>query len=379
MKIVELCAIDQTMDIFLDRLNKGLVKEGFKVTLVCSKGPFTEKLKSKGFNVVNIKIDRKISLVSNIKSIYRLYKLFKDEKIDIVHVHTPIASVLGRIAARFAKVKLIIYTSHGFYFHENMNSLKYKIFLNIEKYIGRFFTDLIFTQSKEDRLTAIKNNFLKKERIIYIGNGVDTKDKFNTKNIDLKKIYNLYKDFKINEKDIVITFIGRLVKEKGILDLLKAMKLITKKNIKLLVIGDIDQGSRDKETKDILIDKYKKDERIIFTGFREDIKDFLFLTDIFILPSYREGMPRSIIEAMAMECAVIATDIRGCREEVIDGKTGFLVNVNSPKEIKEKIIFLSENTYLLKAMKNRARVRAETHFNEEKIVKKQIDIIKSFL
>ena len=143
----------------------------------------------------------------------------------------------------------------------------------------------------------------------------------------------------------------------------------------MLVVGDIDQGCRDKETKNAVISKYKDNKSIIFTGFREDINNILYITDIFCLPSYREGMPRTIIEAMSMQCAVIATDIRGCREEVIDGETGLLVSPQSMYEMQNKIEILIKNRELLNSMKTAGRKRAEEYYDEKLVVNKQINII----
>lgn len=375
MKIIQLCAIDQTMKVFLNLLNKQLMDQGFDLVCVCSEGPYTEELKIEGFNIINIPIERKIKLFSNIKSIYRLYKLFKSQKPDILHVHTPIAAILGRVAARLAKVPIVIYTAHGFYFHDNMPRMKYILFLNIEKHMAKYFTDFIFTQSEEDRLTAIKNDFIDERKIECIGNGIDVFGKFNPENVNHLEVKKLYEELNLSEENIIITFIGRLVKEKGIMELLEAFCNISDEKIKLLVVGDIDQGCRDEKTKNLITNKYKDNQNIIFTGFREDIYNILYITDIFCLPSYREGMPRTIIEAMSMECAVIATDIRGCREEIIDGGTGFLVNPQSIYDIENKIEILIKNQELLNSMKTKGRKRAEEYYDEKQVVNKQINII----
>lgn len=376
MKIVELCAIDQTMKIFLKELCKGLEQEGFEVICVCSKGPYTEELQSEGLNIVNIQIERKINLYSNTKSIYKLFRFFKNERPHILHVHTPLASIMARIAGKLVKVPVVVYTAHGFYFHENMPALKYKLMLNLEKYMAKYFTDFIFTQSEEDRATAVSNDFLEESKILCIGNGVDLYGKFNPHNVNLAEIESLYEELKLTKEDTIITFIGRLVGEKGIVELIEAFCSINNDgSIKLLIVGDADQGCRDTKTKNMIISRYKYSKNIIFMGFREDINSILYATDIFCLPSYREGMPRTIIEAMAMECAVIATDIRGCREEVADGETGFLIKPKSASEIKNRLEILIKDKKLLGSMKAEGRRRAEKYFDEKKIVNKQIDII----
>ena len=124
---------------------------------------------------------------------------------------------------------------------------------------------------------------------------------------------------------------------------------------------------------------YKNNKNIIFTGKRDDINNLLYITDIFCLPSYREGMPRSIIEAMASECAIIATDIRGSREEVVEGKTGFLVPLQSPNIIKEKIELLINDSETLNKMKINGRKRAEELYDEKAIVYKQLEVFKELL
>lgn len=381
MKIIEVCAIDVTMHNLLRELNIRIKAEGYNLICICSKGKNTKKIRDDGFNIVNINIDRTINPLSNIISLYNLYKLFKREKPDIVHVHTPIAAALGRIAAKKAKVPIVIYTAHGFYFHEGMSRVKYNIILKIEKYLAKHYTDFIFTQSEEDRKTALENNFINKNKILTIGNGVDVWGEFNPKNIEKDKINELYKEFNLNKNDKIVTFIGRLTKEKGVIDLLEAFNSINfsdGEKVKLLIVGDIAQKERDNDTKKKL-EKYGDNSNVIFTGYRNDIHNILYITDVFCLPSYREGMPRSIIEAMAMKCAVVATDIRGSREEVIDGKTGFLVPVGSINILSNKIKKLTEDDKLLQEMKNAGRRRAEKLFNEKEVVKKQLEVFDKLL
>ncbi len=242
--------------------------------------------------------------------------------------------------------------------------------------MAKHFTDFIFTQSDEDRLTAIKKHFIDESKIVCIGNGIDVLGKFNPRNVDYTEIKSLYEEFNLTEQNIVITFIGRLVSEKGIVELLEAFSNIDNDNIKLLIVGDIDQGCRDHSTKNLILKNYKHNKNIIFTGFRDDINNILYRTDIFCLPSHREGMPRTIIEAMSMECAVVATDIRGCREEVVDGETGFLVKPQSPNDIQNKLELLIEKKEFLSRMKIEGRKRAEEHYNEMHVVDKQIKIIE---
>ena len=308
----------------------------------------------------------------------------KKEKYDIVHVHTPVASVLARIAAKLASVPIVIYTAHGFYFDNNMSKFNYKIFAIIEKLMAKFFTDYIFTQSYEDFKNVIKFRIIDKEKILCISNGVDI-DKFNSENVKIN-INEFKKNLGLPIDSKVLCFIGRFIRVKGILDLLNAFKDLIKDydNLYLIMIGDKYLHERDLTTKQKICcflendDKLKK--HVLLTGYRDDIPELLKISDIFILPSHRgEGMPRSILEAMAMSKPVIATNIRGCREEVNDGETGFLVNIKSPQEIYRSVRKLLENDSLTKKFGINSRKRVENLFNEEKVLEKELKIINSLM
>ena len=381
MKIVQIAAIESTHIKLLKALNEESVKKGAEVHCVCTTGNKKKELQKQGVIVHDIKIDRKISLLGNIKSIYRMLKLFKKLKPDIVHTHTPVASVLGRIAAKLAKVPNIIYTAHGFYFHDGMSKKTYFIYFHIEKIIGKICTDYIFTQSREDYITAKKNNFLRKKKqnnYFHISNGIDLNNEFNINNISEKKIKDIKLKHNIKKGDIIVTFIGRLVKEKGILDLLEAYSKLESKNVKFIIIGSLSDSERDKDTIKI-IEKYKKNTDVIFTGQISNINEYLTLSDIYCLPSYREGMPRSIIEAMAMKNAIIATKIRGSREEVVENETGYLIPLKSSKYIASKIDNLVENVEILNSFKEAGYSRALQIYNEEEVIKTQWKVFRKLV
>ncbi|WP_436862371.1 glycosyltransferase family 4 protein [Staphylococcus caeli] len=373
---MQIAAIEMTHIKLLKALNEASVANGLEVHCVSTSGTQKNEVLKQGVYYHNIKIDRSINPIGNMKSILQMVRLFKQIKPDIVHVHTPVAAVLGRIAAKIAGVPTIIYTAHGFYFHEGMSLKTYKFYFNIEKLIGKYFTDYIFTQSEEDYNTAVQNNFLKNSKqnnYLHISNGIDIDRQFNIEFIDKDSVNAIKKELDINVNDIVVTFIGRLVKEKGILDLLESYKKLSLNNIKYIIIGDLPEGERDKETLELL-KKYKKEKNIIFTGQISNINEYLALSDIYCLPSYREGMPRSIIEAMAMKNAIIATNIRGSREEVIENENGFLVPLQASMYIANKIEELANDEIKLNQFKEASYIRAKNIYNETEVVKKQLEV-----
>lgn len=380
MKIVQLTAIDASQQRLLRTLNTKTIEEGIEVHSVAKEYDDAELMRKDGIIFHDVHFDRKISPISNLKTIFSLVKVFKIINPTIVHVHTPVAAVLGRIAAKIAKVPVIIYTAHGFYFHEGMSEKQYKLFFNIEKYIGRFFTDYIFTQSFEDYELAKKHKFLKrknKDNYLWISNGIDLEEKFNYDKINQEKINKLKEELKVSEDEIVVSFIGRLVEEKGIFDLLDAMNL-TKSKVKLIIIGSSHVSERDKVAAERL-KEFENRADIIFTGHVTNAEDYLYLSDIFCLPSYREGMPRSIIEAMSMKNAILATNIRGSREEVVHEETGYLFDVKSPAEIAKYIDYLNENFTLLNEMKEKSYQRCFQLYNEKDVVEKQINVFKKYI
>lgn len=377
IKILQICAVDFTVkNILLPWIDR-LSLEGMDVHVICSEGPDVNNLRSQGYKIKTIEIVRRISLLKNIISIIKIFRYVKKEKFDIVHVHTPIASILGRIAARLAGVPLIIYTAHGFYFHDDMQQWKRKIIINLEKFIGRLCTDLIFTVSYEDMQTAIKEGIISKSRIYHVSNGINL-TRFNSNiQFDLTRKRD---EFKIISGEKVVGFIGRIVKEKGILDLIHAYKMIFDKlpEVKLLLIGDNRAKDRDTTAKNEILEliaEYGLQDNIIFTGHRTDINELLMTMDVFVLPSYREGLPLSVMEAMAMGKPVVATNIRGCREEVKDGENGYLVPVRNPEKMAQAILKILKDDKLAENMGKNGQMRALQEFDEAKSLQKQIDII----
>ena len=132
-KILQICAVDSSVDALLKPLIVTLMEKGYIVHNACTNSGKFEKLREQGLYMIDVPIERKISPISNMRSILKLYALMKKEKYDIVHVHTPVAAILGRVAAKLVGIKHIVYTAHGFYFHEGMSKIQYQIFYELGK------------------------------------------------------------------------------------------------------------------------------------------------------------------------------------------------------------------------------------------------------
>ena len=377
LRVCQLCAVDFTVEKFLIPLIDGMSNEGWEVTTVCSDGPNVQKLRQLGYKIDTIEINRSINPIKAIKSFFLLFNYFKQKKFHVIHVHTPVAALIARVAARFSCNSYIIYTAHGFYFHDGMTTMLRSFFINLEVFAGKF-TNILFCQSKEDSLDAIKYKIMPSNNVITIGNGVDF-SKFN-----FLKYENEYVKIKnelglpLNSK--IVGIVARKVKEKGYVEFLEAAcSLIDKhENIYVLIVGDkLKSDHNDGITKALDYAKGKFSNRILDLGLRNDIPRLISVMDIFCLPSHREGLPRTIIEAMILKKPVVATNIRGCREQVINGETGLLVPVLNSVKLEEAINYLIEKPTIAIEMGEKAFSIAKKKYDEKNVVKLQIDIIKS--
>ena len=378
IKICQLCAVDFTLKHFLTALIDGMRDQGWTVTSVCSDGPFVPELRDDGYELITLPIARGLNPLKHATSLVRLVRLFRRERFDVLHAHTPIAALLGRVAARICGIPMIVYTAHGFYFHDGMRALPNAIFVLLER-IGGKLTDLLFTQSAEDAATAVTRSFLPADRVIAIGNGVD-----NARFVPCDRAARdeVRCSLGIPANAIVIGMIGRMVSEKGYREFFGAAARMAgeQANAWFVAVGER-LPSDHAGTIDEALRKARASlgNRLVLTGLRADVSKILCALDVFTLPSYREGMPRTIIEAMMMALPVVATDIRGSREEVVAGVTGILVPVRDERALAAAWLALAGDPAARKRMGAAGRMRALALYNEDAIVARQIAEIRARL
>ena len=333
---------------------------------------------ARGYDILTVSMSRGLNPLRHLVSIAQLVRVFRREKFDVVHAHTPVAALIGRIAARIAGVPLIVYTAHGFYFHEQMRPLPKAIFTFLE-WLGGRCTDLLFTQSEEDARTAIEKRFLPAARVLAIGNGIDI-GRFDPR--AARPRVAIRAELGIPADAVVIGMIGRMVAEKGFGEFFDAAAEVARRspNAYFVVIGGHLASERDSGIGAHLeAARAALGPRLILAGVRDDMPDMFAMMDVFTLPSYREGMPRTIIEAMHMERAVVATDIRGSREEVVPEVTGLLVPTRDAKSLAAAFLRLINDAELCARMGAAGRERALQLYDEAKVVQKQIAAIRAQL
>ena len=373
MKILQLCAVDFTAYHLLRPLGLALRDSGYEVSFCCSPGEGLDRLELEGFAVYRIPVSRSYNIFSHTISLIHLYRLMRRERFDIVHTHTPVAGLLGRVAAKMAGIRRIVYTAHGFYFHEDMRGPVRGVMRSIERF-GASLSDLIFVQSGEDLEEAVESRIAPAEKLVHIGNGVDP----SIFGLEARSgtAAALREEFGIKGGP-VIGFTGRIVREKGAVEFVKAAGIVSREipGAFFIMTGAPLESDRDGCLAEIeaLIESEGLTGRLVMTGYRTDVPAILSLLDLFAMPSYREGMPRSLLEAMASGLPVVATDIRGCREEVIDGETGLLVPPRDHYALGEAILKILSDGDMSERMGRVGRQRVLDHFDERSVTRLQVD------
>ena len=373
-KICQLCGVQFTYEKFLKNLCSELVRNNYEVTSIFKWDEIDIIPEQEGVKFKNIFFNRKLSLFSLIRTTYQLFKYFKKEKFDIIEIHTPSASIPGRIAAKLARIKVVIYKVHGYYFHENMSFFSKTLHIYVEFFLAKL-TDYIFTVSKEDEIFSKVFGFKKPDKIFYIGNGVNKKLFYPSSKLNINKAKT---HFGVRDDLFIIGIVCRLVDEKGLLELFEAFDILARKNenIGLFICGnklktDYKKGL-DKEL-ERLKEKYKK--RIFTPGHVKDVYRAYRVMDLFCLPSYREGLPYSVLEAMMSGVPVVASNIRGNREIITHNKNGLLCKPKSVYSLKNEMEKLIANKNKRDEFSKEALRNVLENYEYEKVLEREIEII----
>ncbi len=314
-------------------------KEGYDVVLIYG-GNSVKDFSFKTYHLRNLK--RNITLIDDIKAFFEILKIIKKEKPDIVHTHTSKAGFIGRWACflynliYFKKTK-IIHSPRGHVFYGYFDKIKSYLFVLIEKLTALIKNKLIALTENEKK-ESIEFGIGDEKKWIVIPSGV---------NYNIKVSNNLINEFSITQDTIIVGSVGRLDKVKGmeyfvssliyLKDIMKNKKL--DKKVIYIIVGD---GSEFNYLKNIVKNNGFENE-IKFTGYRKDVIDIINIMDIYVQPSLNEGMGRTVVMAELLSKPVIASNVCGLKELVVDGYNGFLVEPKNPFRIAEKIYKLIEN------------------------------------
>jgi len=367
MKIAEVCNVDFALRHFVLPVMRGARDRGHEVVGLCADGPMLEIPRAEGFRIIPVPFARSLNPVAQAKAFNALTRIFKDEKFDLVHGHMPIAGLLARAAAKAAGVPRVAYTGHGFLFNQPGPLWRKGLSLGLE-WLGGRATDVFMTVSEEEAADARRLRIA--PRAVGIGNGRDPARFVD----DPAGRAAVRAELGAAEQDCVVVIVSRIVRHKGHVELLRAMEQVP--NATLWVVGNRLESDHGPNL-DAEFDRAAQvlGPRLKRLGYRDDIPRVLAASDIFCLPSHFEGLPMSVIEAMLSGLPVVATDIRGPREQVKPGVTGLLVPPLTVEPLAQAIATLAADPALRARMGEAGRAYALEHFDEAKVIGRTLDLM----
>jgi len=343
--------------------------EDFDITAISS-SPEMEGMRAPAVTHICVEMARSIKVLADLKSIWQLYKILKARKFDIVHSHTAKAGFITAVAAKKAGVPLICHTYHGLPFFEGQNRARYCTYRLLEKLACRF-RNHVFTQNKRDMPACVKL-MSSTTKVSYEGNGVDIEQVRQSGDAQL---IQALQDFP--NKGIKLVLLNRLEPVKRVDDFFKVVDRLRENGVEVSCViagfGVLESELREK------LEKMRLNDYINMVGFTNHPHGIIAASDIVVLCSEKEGIPRSIMEAMALQKPVIATDVLGTQEVVVDGETGFLTPLGNTDAMAEKIMLLAESPSLMEKMGQAGYEKARREFDEQNVCKIILDTYKQLL
>ncbi|EGA90826.1 capsular polysaccharide biosynthesis protein [Planococcus donghaensis MPA1U2] len=339
--------------------------QGYDFHMAANYSGYQESSSSYQVTLHHIDMIRNPLNLKNIKAFKQMNDLIKTEKFDVIHCNTPLGGILGRICGRKANVSKIIYTAHGFHFYKGAPLINRILYRNIEKWLAHH-TDSIITINEEDYFAAKKFK-LKNEGSVYSipGVGINTNE-YQDITIDKDK---LRKSLGLEKDNVILISMGDLIKRKNYTLSIEALAMTKNSNVYYLICG---QGPELENLKKLAKEK-GVEQQVRFLGHRSDIKELLTISDIFLFTTLQEGLPRSMMEAMASGLPCIASKIRGNTDLIESGNGGFLVNLNDTHGFTNAIEVLSKDRLKREIMgkKNLEKIR---EYDVENIKALMLDI-----
>ena len=367
-KLVRITPVFSTVKAIFEGQNRFLANNGFEVHVVTSPDPSSfEIAKAEGFQHHPVNISRNITILQDISSISRLTGLIRKIKPDIVHTHTSKGGFVGMTAAILAGVKHRVHSIAG-WTADFRGTLSGNALLLCEKLTLNIATEVIInSRSLMDYL--VRSGHLNPQRAHVLGhgssNGVDLV-RFSPKELLPSRRGAIRSQFGIREKDVVIAFVGRIMAEKGIIELIEAFKSVNDDSTILLLIGSLEKESRGGLPDDIM-NTLQSHPRIRVTGWTDDVPGFLSASDILVHPSHHEGLPNALLQGSAMQLPCIASRVRGNIDAVKDGETGVLFQYGNVQQLSGCLSSLIRDESLRKRLGNEGRKYVEQEFDRGKV------------
>jgi glycosyltransferase involved in cell wall biosynthesis len=370
-----------TVGISLNYLLKGqlaFLQNNYEVIAVSSNDEFfTLAGERENVKMIPVMISRNISIIRDLKSFVKLYLLFRKEKPLIVHSITPKAGLLSMAAAYFAKVPIRIHTFTGLIFPTKLGFLK-QVLILMDRLLCRFAT-AVYPEGQGVKKDLIKYGITNKPlKVLANGNvnGIDL-EHFNMNLFPKEHQQNLRNSLGIAPDDFVFIFIGRLVGDKGINELVSAFKLFhntNNQNIKLLLVGSFESKFDALQTETLQLINTNKN--ILSVGFQNDVRPYLAISNCLVFPSYREGFPNVVIQAGAMGLPSIVTNINGCNEIIIEGENGTIIPVKDPDSLYQAMRKMADDINFRTQLQQNARPMIASRYEQSVVWESILDEYK---
>ena len=362
MKIAHLTTVDLSLR-YLLYPQLAAAKEAGEVVGISAPGPHVEWLEAHGIHHVPLHAStRGMNLLADVRAVGQLWKILREEKPDLLHTHNPKPGVYGRIVGRLAGVPIVMNTVHGLYATPESSLFKRIVVYGLE-FVASRFSDMELIQNPEDLDLLQRRRITSARKLRLLGNGVDL-ERFNRERARGSRA-SKRAELGIEHDEVVAGFVGRLVEEKGLPELVAAAESLTGK-VRFVVVGPGDHDKSDALPPSVI--ERGKQAGVLFLGMRSDVDDLYGAFDLFVLPSHREGFPRAAMEAAASGLPIVATDIRGCRQIVDDGVNGFLVPARDVVALARAIEKLAGDAGSRGRMGEASAVKAHSEFDEARVV-----------
>jgi glycosyltransferase involved in cell wall biosynthesis len=327
-------------------------------------------------------MDKMSRSFANVRVIRQLRRVIEDGRYDAVHTYSPVIGLYGRIAASLAKAPVLIHSVIGSLLAPGV-PMSHRALYVVSELLTSCMVDLFITLNEADAAALVKYRVASADDVVTLKHeyGVNLR-KFDPATIDHERLARARAELGLTAGIPTIGFVGRMIGDKGILDLYEAYRLLRVKGIraKLLFLGDVlstDKDVRSSRTVKELAQRSDCSEDVVFLGFQLDVPFYISLMDIVVHPSHHEGFPRIPVEAGAMGKPSVCTAVPGADVAIDEGKTGFIVPIKDPRRLAQAIERLIADPIASVEMGNEARRRVVELFDEERIVEQQIEIYKA--
>lgn len=362
-KLIRTATVAASLD-FLLKGQLAFLNRKYEVIAVSGQDKRLENIAYReGVRTEDVRMQRSISPFKDLISLFKLYFLFKKEKPLIVHSITPKAGLLSMLAAKLAGVPVRIHTFTGLVFPTKTGFFQ-RILIFMDRLLCVCATH-IYPEGQGVKKDLIKYRITAKPlKVIANGNvnGIDTVY-FSKEKVSFLEQETLKKQLGISENDFVFVFVGRLVGDKGINELVRAFSEFNDSNVKLLLVGPMESHLDPLEFN--TLQEIEKNKNIISVGFQQDVRLYFSISDYLVFPSYREGFPNVVLQAGAMGLPAIVTDINGCNEIIIEGQNGIIIPVKDVQAIYSAMRQLMKDIILKDKLKGNARKMIVSRYQQQ--------------